>query len=70
MEPQKGFQIFHTESNNRYQAPVVGGVLQQAPEKRIEKMLLNNQHAESIDINLRKFILLKIQSNMYLLCNE
>ena len=50
MKPQKGFQMFHTENNNRYQTPGVGVLLQQAPEKRIKKATLDNKHAESIDI--------------------
>ena len=45
-------------------------VLQQAPEKHINKVVLNNKHAESIDINLRKVILLNSQSTMDILCNE
>ena len=45
-------------------------VLQQAPENYTKKVLLNKKHAESIDINLRKFIMLSSQSTMDLLCNE
>ena len=70
MKPQKGFQMFHTENNNRYQTPGVGVLLQQAPEKRIKKVTLDNKHAESIDIYLRKVILLGSQSTMDLLCNK
>ena len=45
-------------------------VLQQAPEKRIKKVLLKKKHADSIDLNLRKGILLDSQSTMHLICNE
>ena len=62
--------MFHKENNNRYQTPGVGVVLQQASEKRINKVLLNKKLSDSIDINLRKVILLDGQSTMKLLCNE
>ena len=61
MEPQKGFQMFYTESCKRDQTPGVGVVLQQAPEKCIKKVLPKKKHAESIDINLRKIILIDIK---------
>ena len=70
METHKGLQMFHTERNNRYQTPGVGVVLRQAPEKRIKKVLLEKKHDDYIDINLRKVILINIQSTMDLLCNE
>ena len=61
MEPQKGFQMFQTERNNRDQTPGVGAVLQQAPGKRIKKVLFKKKHVDSIDIKLRKVILIDIQ---------
>ena len=70
MEPQKGFQMFQTDSNNHYQTPGVGVVLQQAPEKRIKKVLLEKSHSDPITINLSKVILLDIQSTMDLIWNE
>ena len=70
MEPQKGFQMFHTERNNCNQTPGVGVVLQQAPGKCIKKLLLEKKHAEFIDLNLKKVILLYSQSIMDLFCNE
>ena len=70
MEPHKGLQMFHTERNNRDQTPWVGVVLQQASEKRTKKLILEKKHDDSIDLNLRKFILLDSQLTMYLLCNE
>ena len=45
-------------------------MLQQAPENSINKVLLEKKHAESIDLNLRKFILIDSQSTMDLLFNE
>ena len=70
MEPQKGFQMFQTYIKNRYQTPGVGGVLQQAPQKPIKKLLLKKKNNEYIDLNLRKTIMIDIQSTMHLLCNE
>ena len=70
VEPQKGFQMFHTERNNCNQTPGVGVVLQQAPGKCIKKLLLEKKHAEFIDLNLKKVILLYSQSIMDLFCNE
>ena len=61
MEPHKGFQMFHEESNNCNQTPRVGAVLQQVPEKGIKKFLLDKNHVEFIDLKLRKVILLNIQ---------
>ena len=62
--------MFQTENNNRNQTPGVVVVLQQAPENRIKKVLLEKKHADSIDLNLRKVILLDSQSTMNLLCTE
>ena len=45
-------------------------MLQQAPENSINKVLIEKKHAESIDLNLRKFILIDSQSTMDLLFNE
>ena len=70
MEPQRGFQILQTERNNRDQTAGVGVVLQQLPEKRINKVLLDNKHADYINFNLIKVILLNSQSTMGLICNE
>ena len=67
MEPHKGFQMSQTDSNNHYQTPVVVVVLQQAPEKRIKKVLLEKSHSDSIYIKLSKVILLDIQSIMDLI---
>ena len=67
---KKGFHIFQTERNNRDHNPLVGVVLQQASEKRTNKVLTNKKNADSIDLNLRKVILLDIQSTMDLLFNE
>ena len=64
MEPQKGFQMFQIERNNRYHTPGVDVVLQWAPEKRIKKVLLENKHDDYIDVNIRKVILLDRQSTM------
>ena len=70
MEPHKGFQMFHIERNNCNQTPGVGVVLQQAPEKCIKKVLLEKKHADSIDLNLRKVILLYNQSIIDLFFKE
>ena len=70
MEPHKGLQMFQIEINNRYQTPGVGVVLKQAPEKCINKLLPESNHADSIDINPRKVMLLNSQSTMDLLLNE
>ena len=50
--------MFQTERNNRDQTPGVGVVLQQAPEKCIKKVLLEKKHADYINLNLRKVILI------------
>ena len=70
MEPQKGLQMFQTESNNCDQTPWVGVLLQQAPEKHIKKVLLEKKPSESINLNLKKVILLESQSTMELIWNE
>ena len=67
VEPQKGFQMFKTERNNRNHTPGVGVVLQQDPEKRTKKLLLEKKHADSININLRKVIIIDSQSTLYLI---
>ena len=67
MKPKKRFQMFQTERKNCDQIPGVCVVLQQVPGKRIKKVLLKNKHVESIDINLRKVILMESQSTMDLL---
>ena len=45
-------------------------VIQQAPKNCIKKVLLERKHYESININIRKVILIKIQSTMDLIFNE
>ena len=70
MEPHKGFQMFHIERNNCNQTPGVGVVLQQAPGNSVKKVLPEKKHSDSIDLNLRKVILLENQSTMDLLSNE
>ena len=67
MGTQKGFQMSQTDSNNHYQTPGVGVVLQHAPENRIKKVLLEKSHSDPININLSKVILLDIQSTMDLI---
>ena len=62
--------MFKKGKNNRGQTPGLGVVLQQPPEKRIKKVLLEKKHTDSIYLNLRKVILLDSQSTMNLLCTE
>ena len=66
-EAQKGVKMLQTDNSNRDQTPGVGVVLKQAPGKRIKKVLSKKNHNESININLRKVILLNIQSTMDLI---
>ena len=58
MKPQKGFQMFHIERKSFNQNPGVGVVLQQASEKCIKKLIIKKKHTASININLRKVILI------------
>ena len=53
--------MFQRERNNHNQTPEVGVVPQHAPEKCITKVLLNKKQAESIDINLMKFVMINSQ---------
>ena len=62
--------MFQTDRNNRGQTPGVGVVLQQAPGNSVKKVLPEKKHSDSIDLNLRKVILLENQSTMDLLSNE
>ena len=55
---------------NRNHTPGVGVLLQQAPGKRIKKVILEKKHAESINIKLGKGILIDRQSTMDILCNK
>ena len=66
---RKGYKCTR-QGENRDQTPGVGVLLHHAPEKRIQKVLLKKKHDESIDIKLRKVILLNSQSTTDLLCNE
>ena len=62
--------MFHTERNNRDETPGVGVVQQQAPEKRIKKVILEKKRSDYFDLNIMKFILIDSQSTMDLLFNE
>ena len=46
MEPQKGLQMSQIGRNNGNQTPRVGVVLQHAPTKRINKVLLYKKHTD------------------------